>query len=166
MDFRKLIKNNLQGNRPVFLQIGFVATLLFMYMVSLPINAQEPIQDTVPKEIFTVLEPMPEFPGGEEARTRFLIENTQYPIEAKEEGLHGQVLLGFIVEPDGKITNIEVRESSGHTILDEEAIRVVKLMPKWNPGKVRGRAVRVQFQIPITFTLKNDKPEEDIEENK
>jgi len=110
------------------------------------------VEVVVEAEIFVIVEILPEYPGGDEARIRFLQENLVYPKFAREAQLEGKVYIGFVVEPDGRLTNFSVVRSVA-PILDEEAMRVVKMMPKWNPGKQRGRAVRVQFQVPITFTL-------------
>jgi protein TonB len=103
-------------------------------------------------EIFTVVEELPEFPGGDEARMKFLKDNLEYPRIAREAGLEGKVYVGFVVEPDGRLTNFKVLRGRAPS-LDEEALRVAKLMPKWKAGKQRGKAVRVQYQMPITFTL-------------
>jgi len=99
-----------------------------------------------------IVETMPEYPGGDEARIKFLAENLVYPQEAKEKKIEGRVFIGFVVEIDGSLTNFSVVRSI-HPLLDKEALRVVKLMPKWIPGEQRGKPVRVQFQIPVTFTL-------------
>ncbi len=103
-------------------------------------------------EIFTVVEEQPGYPGGEEARIRFLQESIKYPEEAKELGIQGKVFVTFVVEVDGSITDVRVLRGIGGGC-DEEAIRVVKSMPKWVPGKQRGVPVRVQFNLPIKFTL-------------
>ncbi len=103
-------------------------------------------------EIFTVVEEQPGYPGGEEARIKFLQDNIKYPEEAKELGIQGKVFVTFVVEVDGSITDVRVLRGIGGGC-DEEAIRVVKAMPKWVPGKQRGVPVRVQFNLPIKFTL-------------
>jgi len=110
------------------------------------------VEVVVEQEIFVVVEVQPEYPGGDEARVKFLSENLQYPRPAREAGLEGRVVIGFVVEPDGRLSGISVIRSVS-PLLDDEALRVVRMMPKWTPGRQRGRAVRVQFQIPITFTL-------------
>ena len=112
----------------------------------------EVIQQEAPKEIFTVVEEQPGYPGGDESRIRFLQENIKYPEEAKELGTQGKVFVTFVVEVDGSITDVRVLRGIGSGC-DEEAIRVVKAMPKWVPGKQRGVPVRVQFNLPIKFTL-------------
>ena len=108
--------------------------------------------DDEERDIFTVVEDAPQFPGGEDVRIKFLQENLRYPQEAKKLGVQGTVLLTFVVEKDGRITDIRVLRGIGSGC-DEEAIRVVRDMPKWIPAKQRGRAVPVQFNMPIRFTL-------------
>lgn len=110
------------------------------------------IETPVQAEIFTVVEEQPGYPGGEEARISFLQQNIKYPEEAKELGIQGKVFVTFVVEVDGSITDVRVLRGIGGGC-DEEAIRVVKSMPKWVPGKQRGVPVRVQFNLPIKFTL-------------
>ncbi len=102
--------------------------------------------------IFVVVEDMPKFPGGEQALRQFLKDNMTYPEEARKKGIQGRVFITFIVEKDGSLTNFKVIRGIGHGC-DEEAIRVVKMMPKWKPGKQRGKEVRVQFNLPIVFAL-------------
>jgi periplasmic protein TonB len=110
------------------------------------------IEQEAPKEIFTVVEEQPSYPGGDDARVKFLQANIKYPEEAKELGTQGKVFVTFVVEVDGSITDVKVLRGIGAGC-DEEAIRVVKSMPKWVPGKQRGVPVRVQFNLPIKFTL-------------
>jgi protein TonB len=110
------------------------------------------IETPVQQEIFTVVEEQPGYPGGEEARIGFLQQNIKYPEEAKELGIQGKVFVTFVVEVDGAISDVRVLRGIGGGC-DEEAIRVVKSMPKWVPGKQRGVPVRVQFNLPIKFTL-------------
>ncbi|MCX6271023.1 MAG: energy transducer TonB [Bacteroidetes bacterium] len=102
--------------------------------------------------IFTVVEEMPSFPGGEESRLKFLQENIQYPQVAKESGISGTVYVSFVVDSKGRVADVKVLRGIGGGC-DEEAIRVIKLMPSWNPGKQAGKSVRVQFTMPIRFTL-------------
>lgn len=103
-------------------------------------------------EIFTVVESMPQFPGGDASLYKFLAENIEYPQIANESGIQGRVFLTFVVERDGSITDVKVLRGIGGGC-DEEAIRVVQSMPKWKPGKQRGKPVRVQYNLPIKFTL-------------
>ena len=104
-------------------------------------------------EIFQVVEDQPEFPGGEKALFTYLSKSIKYPPMAKDAGVQGVVYVTFVVEPDGNITNVKVLRGIGAGC-DDEAVRVVKAMPKWKPGKQRGKSVRVQFNLPIRFTLR------------
>jgi periplasmic protein TonB len=102
--------------------------------------------------IFTVVEDQPSFPGGEEARIRYLQENLRYPQMAREAGIQGTVFVTFVVERDGSVTDVRVIRGIGGGC-DEEAVRVVRNMPRWTPGRQRGQPVRVQFNMPIRFVL-------------
>lgn len=113
---------------------------------------QEEEEEQVEEEIFVFVEDQASFPGGDEARMKFLQENIKYPQMAKESGIQGTVYLKFVVEKNGKISNVQVLRGIGGGC-DEEAIRVLKAMPKWQPAKQRGRPVRVWFNMPIKFTL-------------
>ena len=105
------------------------------------------------EEPFNVVEDMPAFPGGMEAMIQFISSNIQYPADAQKQKVDGRVLVNFVVEKDGSITEVKVIKPAFPS-LDAEAIRVVKAMPKWKPGYQRGQAVRVQFTMPINFSLK------------
>ncbi len=102
--------------------------------------------------VFVVVEQMPVFPGGDKARVKYLSENIQYPVEARNQGIEGTVFISFVVETDGSISNVHVLKGVGGE-LDKEAIRVVSGMPPWVPGKQRGKPVRVRFNMPIQFKL-------------
>jgi protein TonB len=110
------------------------------------------IEQKVEAEVFLIVEEPPTFPGGDAALYKWLGENLKYPEEAKELGIQGRVFVSFVVEPDGTPSNVVVKRGIGGGC-DEEAIRIVKAMPKWSPGKQRGQPVRVQFNLPIKFTL-------------
>ena len=84
---------------------------------------------------------------------KFLAENIKYPVIAQENNVQGRVICQFVVEKDGKVTDIQVVRSSGDASLDKEAKRVIESMPKWKPGKQRGKAVRVKYTIPVNFRL-------------
>ncbi len=103
--------------------------------------------------VFLIAEKMPEFIGGSQALYEYLSENIQYPADAKKNHLQGRVLCQFVVDKDGSITDIKVVRSSGHPALDQEAIRLVRSMPLWQPGYQKGKAVRVRFTLPINFQL-------------
>lgn len=109
-------------------------------------------EEIVEAEIFTVVEQMPEFPGGAAEMTRFIQKNIKYPMMARESDIQGRVYINFVVEPDGSVSNVTVMRGIGGGC-DEEAVRIVNMMPKWNPGKQRGIAVRCSFTVPIVFRL-------------
>jgi protein TonB len=109
-------------------------------------------EEVVEMEIFTVVESMPQVPGGDAARMKFLQENIKYPQMARESGIQGTVYVTFVVEPDGSVSDVRILRGIGGGC-DEEAIRVIQKMPNWNAGMQRGKPVRVQFNMPIKFTL-------------
>ena len=100
--------------------------------------------------IFGVVEQMPSFPGGNKALMKFLDDNLRYPAEARAMGIQGRVVVTFVVERDGNIDSIKVIKKVSPE-LDREALRVIRLMPKWNPGKQNGKTVRTKYTIPIIF---------------
>ncbi|MFA6086069.1 TonB family protein [Mucilaginibacter sp.] len=110
--------------------------------------------DTVPnkKVVFTQVEHSPGFPGGDKAFSQFLSKNIRYPKKARENNVQGRVIATFIVEPDGKLTDIKILRGIGSGA-DEESVRVLKKSPKWEPGIQNGRKVRVQYSVPIQFSL-------------
>ena len=115
--------------------------------------APEIVEDEVVEaEIFTVVEQMPEFPGGMNRLAEYLATNIRYPQLARESGIQGRVFINFVVEADGSVTNVRVIRSLGGGC-DEEAMRVVRNMPRWTPGRQRGRAVRVSYNLPVNFRL-------------
>ena len=103
-------------------------------------------------DVYQIVEQMPEFPNGQEALMLYIAKQVKYPAEAKKAGAQGRVFIGFIVEPDGSLSDIKVLRGIGYGC-DEEALRVVKSMPKWQPGMHRGKAVRVQYLVPVNFKL-------------
>jgi protein TonB len=113
---------------------------------------KEEEEDISQEEIFQVVESMPEFPGGERALYKYLGENIRYPRMANEAGISGKVYITFVVEKDGSITDVRLMRGIGGGC-DEEAMRVVKNMPDWVPGRQRGIPVRVQFILDVKFTL-------------
>ena len=114
-----------------------------------PSEGEEAENDGQP---FLVVEEQPQFPGGESALMAFIKKTLRYPAFAAENGIQGRVTLSFVVERDGSIAQIEVMRSPAEE-LSKESIRVVQTMPKWKPGKQRGKAVRVKYVLPITFRL-------------
>ena len=105
-----------------------------------------------PEKVFDVVEQMPSFPGGPQALMQWLSENFRYPVVAQENGVQGRVVVSFVVERDGSITDVKVVRSVDPS-LDKEAARVVKSMPRWIPGKQNGQAVRVKYNVPVAFRL-------------
>lgn len=103
-------------------------------------------------KVFDVVEVMPQFPGGPQALFEYLSKNIKYPVVAEENGVQGRVIVTFVVEKDGSITDVQVVKSVDPS-LDKEAMRVVKSMPNWIPGKQNGSAVRVKYTVPVTFRL-------------
>lgn len=115
-----------------------------------PIIEEE--EEIVEEEIFLVVEEMPSFPGGEGEMYKYIGNNIDYPRMAKESGISGRVFVTFVVEKDGRVTDVQILRGIGGGC-DEEAIRVIQSMPTWKPGKQRGKPVRVQYRMPIKFTL-------------
>jgi TonB family protein len=103
-------------------------------------------------DVYTVVEDMPTYRGGDDARIKFLVSNIKYPEKARENGIQGTVYVSFVIDEVGTVTDVKVLRGIGNGC-DEEAMRVVRLMPRWNPGKQSGKPVKVQFNMPIKFTL-------------
>lgn len=114
--------------------------------------AQPEPKPEVENKVFDVVEQMPSFPGGPSALMKYLSENVKYPVVAQENGVQGRVVVSFVVEKDGHITDVRVVRSVDPS-LDKEAARVVKSMPTWIPGKQNGSAVRVKYNVPVSFKL-------------
>ena len=106
----------------------------------------------VATKVFDVVEEMPSFPGGQGALMSYLASNIKYPVVAQENGVQGRVIVSFVVERDGSISDVRVARSVDPS-LDREAQRVVKSMPRWKPGKQNGSAVRVKYTVPVVFRL-------------
>lgn len=120
-------------------------------VIAAPVEAPE--EEEEEEVVFVVVESMPEFPGGQQALFKYLGDNVKYPVIAQENGIQGRVICQFVVNKDGSIVDIEVIRSGGDPSLDKEAVRVIKSMPKWKPGKQRGKPVRVKFTLPVNFKL-------------
>ena len=103
---------------------------------------------------YEVVEVMPKFKGGESAMMEFLMMNMKYPQTAVKANQQGRAIVGFVVRKDGTVSDVHITKSAGHAVLDEEAMRVVKSMPAWEPGKQKGKPVDVKYNVPITFRLK------------
>lgn len=108
------------------------------------------------EKVFMYVEQMPEFPGGEAALMTYILKNVKYPEEAIKNHTQGKVWVTFVVAKDGSIRDARVLRELGNGCSDE-ALRVVKNMPKWEPGKQNGKAVNTQFTIPVNFALSDDR---------
>lgn len=105
-------------------------------------------------KVFDIVEEMPSFPGGMGALNKYLHDNVHYPVVAQENGVQGRVTISFVVEKDGSVTDVKVAKSVDPS-LDKEALRVVRSMPRWTPGKQNGATVRVKYNVPVNFRLQN-----------
>ena len=105
--------------------------------------------------LLTPIQVMPEFPGGERAMFQYIQENLKYPKQALQKQIQGRSICQFIVEKDGSISHIQVVRSSGNKSLDRAAIRVIKTMPKWTPGRLQGKIIRTPYVIPVNFRIPN-----------
>ncbi len=117
-----------------------------------PVEVTEVVQQEVSQKIHEVVEQPPQFPGGQAALLSWLSQNIHYPPVAEENDIYGRVVVSFVVESDGSISNVQVVRGVDPS-LDKEAVRVTKAMPKWLPGKQNGQAVRVKYNLPVTFKL-------------
>ena len=140
-------------NRKSVFRVG-IFLAFFVGFTAFYANAQG-IKTRIDHERLVEVDVMPEFPGGTDSLMKFLQDSLVYPFKAQVKGREGVVVIGFIVEQDGRLTNFTVDKSSGYPLLDDEALRVVKLMPNWSPGKQNGKYVRVRFRLPVNFSLKN-----------
>ena len=109
-------------------------------------------QDRSGAQVYDVVEQMPKFPGGDAALFQFLSTNIKYPPIAEENGVQGSVIVTFVVERDGSISDIRLAQPK-HPLLNAEAVRVISKMPRWTPGKQNGKAVRVKYTVPVMFRL-------------
>lgn len=112
----------------------------------------EPTPIVTPPTIFTIVEKMPEFIGGDKARVKYLRDNLKYPGPERTAGIEGTVYLKFLVNKKGEIKNVKILRGVSKNI-DKEAVRVLKAMPNWSPGKQRGKPVNVSFNLRISFKL-------------
>jgi periplasmic protein TonB len=128
---------------------------LVIFLSISAVNIQAQVSDNL-EEVLTVVEKMPEFPGGENALIEFLKKQIKYPEDAKDLGISGTVYTSFVVGTDGKLKESKIIKGV-HPILDEEALRVLEKMPAWKPGKQKGKPVNVSYVLPIKFTLTDPK---------
>ncbi|MDR3269875.1 MAG: energy transducer TonB [Tannerella sp.] len=114
----------------------------------------EEVEEEASNEIFVIVETMPEFPGGQAEMMAYINKSIKYPVVAAENGIQGRVTCSFVINKDGSIVDAEVVRGID-AALDKEALRVINAMPKWQPGKQRGKPVRVKYNLPINFRLQN-----------
>ncbi len=110
------------------------------------------VEENDDSDVFGAVDEMPSFPGGPSALIEYLSKAIRYPVEAEENGVQGRVICSFVIERDGSISNVKVMKGVDPS-LDKEAIRVIKAMPKWIPGKLNGTAVRTKYTAPVIFRL-------------
>lgn len=117
------------------------------------VSAQKTVVAKKNQQVFDVVEKMPEYPGGQAALFEYLSTNVKYPVDAEKQKIQGRVLVTFVVNTDGSITDIEVVRKAFPS-LDAEAVRVISGMPKWIPGEQKGQKVRVKYTVPLSFNLR------------
>jgi len=126
-----------------------IVFIVLAIMTTLSINAQS--EETLEEEkVYVNVEEIPQFPGGPSALFEFLSKNLKYPAEAEKNGVQGRVIVTFVVERDGSVSNAKIKKGVDPS-LDKEAIRLIEIMPRWIPGKQEGKEVRTGYMIPITF---------------
>ncbi len=134
----------------------FLISILFSFCLS--ISFAQTSEETAPNdEVFTVVDSIPEFPGGTLEMVKYIKKETKYPKEARKKKWEGKTVVKFIVSDSGNIANVIVTKSSGYMILDDEAVRVISLMPKWKPGMLNNRNVSVYYNIPLNFSMQKKK---------
>jgi len=165
MEFRKSKKADLENKRSHMLRNGMFGSLAIVLCAftstekvlkgnsPLPINVLEVNEEMkIGDDIFVIVENMPEFPGGELAMRKFLNKAIRYPAVAQENGIQGKVIVNFVIDKDGSVSNARIARGV-YPSIDKEALRVVMSLPKWKPGMQRGKAVRVSYTVPISFQL-------------
>lgn len=130
----------------------FLMSMMAVFCLS-TVSAQKTVVSQKNQKVYEVVDQMPEFPGGMPALIEFLQKNVKYPADAEKQKVEGRVLVSFVVETDGSVTDIQVMKKAFPS-LDAEALRVAKAMPNWTPGKHKGKLVRVHYSLPISFRLK------------
>lgn len=129
-----------------------IMTLMALFGLT-TVSAQKTVVAKKNQQVFDVVEKMPEYPGGQAALFEYLSKNVKYPADAEKQKIEGRVLVSFVVNTDGSITDISV-ERKAFPSLDAEAVRVISGMPKWIPGEQKGQKVRVKYTVPLIFHLK------------
>ena len=130
--------------------------LILMFLMAgcflMTANAQKTVVSQTNQKVFDTVEQMPEYPGGMQAMIEFLQANMKYPEDAAKQKVEGRVMVQFVVETDGSVSDVHVAKQVFPS-LDAEAIRVVQAMPRWTPGKDKGKVVRVKYNLPIVFRM-------------
>ena len=129
-----------------------IMTLMALFGLT-TVSAQKTVVAKKNQQVFDVVEKMPEYPGGQAALFEYLSTNVKYPADAEKKKVEGRVLVTFIVNTDGSITDIELVRKAFPS-LDAEAVRVISGMPKWIPGEQKGQKVRVKYTVPLSFNLR------------
>jgi protein TonB len=143
-----IVENNIQVNTDISFDVEFNEDEAIVDVTDAEVEVVDEGSEEDPPMMFT--EEMPEFPGGDEALLAFLTREIQYPEVARNNGITGTVLIEFVVEKDGRVSNAKVKVPL-FPECDKEAVRGVMAMPKWKPGKNMGKPVRCFFQVPVTF---------------
>ena len=131
----------------------FIIMALMAVFGLITVSAQKTVVAQKNQKVFDIVEQMPEYPGGQAALFEYLSKNIKYPADAEKKKVEGKVFVTFVVDTDGKITEVSLLRKVFPS-LDAEAIRVISAMPNWIPGKQKGQAVRVKYTVPIMFRLK------------
>ena len=160
MSMKNRQKTNSFAGYKYLLFVPMVIALLAMNSTAMRANVQKKVVKTTKvtkktgtnDKVYVVVEQMPSFPGGDSALLKYLFENIKYPMSALKAQKQGRVMVRFTVEKDGAITNVKVARSVTPS-LDAEAVRAIKSMPKWSPGKQGGQPVRVNYNVPVSFRL-------------
>ncbi len=128
------------------------SSLLIFLLLSAGISFAQEDDPKIQRQIFTSIEQMPEFPGGPAAMNKFLSKKLKYPKSAYKNNIEGRVVVQFIVEVDGTLSDIKIKHSLDPDC-DKETLRVIRKMPKWNPGRQNGVAAACYYTLPVTFKL-------------
>ena len=131
----------------------FIIVALMAVFGLITVSAQKTVVAQKNQKVFDIVEQMPEYPGGQAALFEYLSKNIKYPADAEKKKVEGKVFVTFVVDTDGKITDVSLMRKVFPS-LDAEAIRVISAMPNWIPGKQKGQVVRVKYTVPIMFRLK------------
>jgi protein TonB len=131
----------------------FIIMALMAVFGLITVSAQKTVVAQKNQKVFDIVEQMPEYPGGQAALFEYLSKNIKYPADAEKKKVEGKVFVTFVVDTDGKITDVSLMRKVFPS-LDAEAIRVISAMPNWIPGKQKGQVVRVKYTVPIMFRLK------------